>query len=221
MHVLKQTYVIDDAFTEKETNDIEEIMLRQSWSFHRIGRQKVWSKFQDNKKVLDIMVKRSQVLNPSYSFASVISENYKGVENIQSSEAYEKVTVPVVSRLKQHVNINENTVAISRGFLCVPLDEKQINESQGIHVDNDFDNYTLIYYLNDSDGDTFIFEETMHNCPTHPNTVIPIKKNISDFNIHARIPTKKGRMVLFDGARFHCGMQPRNNYRCVINFNLI
>ena len=60
----------------------------------------------------------------------------------------------------------------------------------------------ILYYVNESDGDTFIFDKKM--------------------NILKRIEHKRGRLVRFNGAYFHAGSHPsKNNSRITINFNTL
>ena len=55
-------------------------------------------------------------------------------------------------------------------------------------------------YLNDSDGDTIIFDE--------------------NFKIKKRITPKKNRVVIFDGITYHTGCHPcKNDKRIVLNVN--
>ena len=70
--------------------------------------------------------------------------------------------------------------------------------------------FTAIYYLNDSDGDTIIFNE---------KTMDPFL-NGEELSIKKRINNKKGRFVMFNQDYLHAGMLPINSdYRVVINFN--
>ena len=70
------------------------------------------------------------------------------------------------------------------------------------HLDLKEKHSALLYYVNDSDGDTIIYED--------------VKKN----KIKKTVKPKQGRMVIFDGSYWHTGSQPRNNIRCIINTDI-
>ena len=74
------------------------------------------------------------------------------------------------------------------------------------HIDIPDANFkSLLYYVSDSDGDTFIFNETY----TH-------KK---DLTVRKRVSPKKGKAVLFDSNIWHASSNPRANAnRVVLNF---
>ena len=65
---------------------------------------------------------------------------------------------------------------------------------------------SAIYYINDSTGDTLIFNQRFgQNAP---------------LTIKTRVTPKKGRLLIFDGALLHAGNTPRTNApRLNINFN--
>ena len=71
---------------------------------------------------------------------------------------------------------------------------------QPIHNDTHLTGFkSLIYYVNDSDGDTIFFNDNL--------------KEIK------RVNPKKGKAVLFDSNILHCGSNPINTLnRVVINF---
>lgn len=71
---------------------------------------------------------------------------------------------------------------------------------------------TLLYYVNDSDGDTFIFNECMNP---------PDWKKPETLTIKQRVTPKKGTAILFDSNRLHASSPPRNTKRrSVINIVL-
>jgi hypothetical protein len=76
------------------------------------------------------------------------------------------------------------------------------------HVDLPKPHYALIYYVNDSDGDTLILDKTY---PDWENAAV----------VHAVTP-KKGRAILFDGRHYHCGTSPANHdARIVLNYDFV
>jgi len=74
------------------------------------------------------------------------------------------------------------------------------------HVDMPVPHWVLIYYVNDSDGDTVILDKTY-----------PDRENASV--LHSISP-KKGRAILFDGRHYHCGTCPsEHDTRIVFNYD--
>jgi hypothetical protein len=68
------------------------------------------------------------------------------------------------------------------------------------HRDREDEHTVAIYYVNDSDGDTTIFDDTG--------------------NIIKTVSPKRGRFLVFNGKYFHAGRHPAvSNKRIVINFN--
>ena len=83
------------------------------------------------------------------------------------------------------------------------------------HVDNNFTNsYSAIYFVNDSDGDTVIFNEKYtKDTKARPECALTVKR---------RVTPKKNRFVLFDGQYYHASTNPRDSEkRIVINYNMI
>ncbi len=87
------------------------------------------------------------------------------------------------------------------------------------HIDSFFPHWNAIYYVNDSDGDTVIFNETNETYDSGQEDILKIKHG--EFTIKQRITPKRGRLVAFPGKYYHSSSPVRNNrYRCVINMNL-
>lgn len=82
------------------------------------------------------------------------------------------------------------------------------------HVDLYFPHMVMLYYVNDSDGDTVIYKEKHSG-----NGKMSFPESLTE---KKRISPKRGRVVIFDGLYYHTSSSPRKNpYRCVINFDLV
>jgi len=82
-----------------------------------------------------------------------------------------------------------------------------LNHHNTAHTDTDYENaHSLIYYLNDSDGDTFIFNEVGNEIPDR-------------LTIAERVTPKAGRAVFFKSQQYHASSPPILSFkRMVINF---
>lgn len=66
---------------------------------------------------------------------------------------------------------------------------------------------SMVYYVNDSDGDTFLFNEFQNS------------NKVSSVSLKQRVTPRKGRAVIFDSNRFHASSNPiLTPARFVINF---
>jgi len=76
--------------------------------------------------------------------------------------------------------------------------QTNIEEPNNWHIDYPTKHYTMLYYINNCDGDTYL------------------KNNES----YTRISPKAGRVLLFDGPTLHASSNPVSSpYRFVITFN--
>lgn len=76
------------------------------------------------------------------------------------------------------------------------------------HVDVPQPHWAMIYYVNDSDGDTVFLDKQ------HPDW--------QGAAFAGRVSPKRGQAVLFDGRHYHCGTRPsHHDVRVVLNFNFV
>jgi hypothetical protein len=74
------------------------------------------------------------------------------------------------------------------------------------HQDSANDCYSIVYYCNDSDGDTFLFNEYCDG--NKPESL----------SVYQRVSPVKNRAVIFDSNRYHAGSYPRmSDNRVVLN----
>lgn len=150
-----------------------------------------------------------------YDTTTFISEKTKEiVENNSSIKEYFVLSHTTFDERGAVSTFNDNCEVILKQVVKTPYKLLRIKcnlstkiESFKSHEYNiphtDFDNLhskTGIYYVNDSDGDTFFFN--------NEGTVIQ------------RVTPKKNRFVLFDSNTIHAGSHPaKSNKRLTINYN--
>ena len=101
--------------------------------------------------------------------------------------------------LCNHVGIKPKPFRI-KSNLCPIIKSDNTKEHQVPHVDFMDNHMTALFYLNDSDGPTYFFD--------------------NEYNVTKTVEPKQGRFNLFDGEVFHAGSHPNNStFRIVTNFN--
>jgi hypothetical protein len=87
------------------------------------------------------------------------------------------------------------------------------------HVDFYLPHYNALYYVNDSDGDTFLFNETYDD--------VSLERSVEyardgKFTIAGQASPKRGRMIGFDGKHYHASMHPKlSPHRIAIAFSFV
>ncbi len=80
----------------------------------------------------------------------------------------------------------------------------------GPHPDHPIPNtLTMVYYLNDSDGDTFIFEEDYLENQN-------FEDNLDKLKLEQRITPKANTAIIFPATKLHSSSPPRETYRRVV-----
>jgi hypothetical protein len=79
------------------------------------------------------------------------------------------------------------------------------------HIDYNFNHLVLLYYINDSDGDTRFFNEFFKEFPGPIN-----------FTVQQTIRPMANRLVVFDGLQYHTASNPiESDRRVIFNLNLL
>jgi hypothetical protein len=158
------------------------------------------------------------------------------------STAYNQLDVPSrpydqswVSMIYNYDTIMNSLMTLTQSILVKALYEQNMSISKLIriraglttrtphpiihapHVDWDTPHMTALYYVNDSDGDTVLYEEKKDN--THTESSYQWSKD-KKFTIDQTVSPKADRMVIFDGLTYHSSTSCcQNDHRIVINFN--
>ena len=128
------------------------------------------------------------------SFGHMAIDEFHHVSSIASI-----FEIPIVI-ISEAFELDRKKLFRERFGLYMPLSNAQLHNNP--HVDLDEKPHTVVlYYVNDSDGDTFFFDENM--------------------NIEKRITPKKGKAVMFDGSIFHASSMPSKKPRITLNLNYL
>lgn len=185
--------IIDDLIPPSYQDQIEILFSDQRMN---------WNYRDQTSGVGDAVDRHNQLIKENAQFVHEIFSHDSGAQ----SSAFEqlkpvlffvedkmKCNIKGLSRIKANLLIKDTT---SKGFYHPP------------HVDNanTKDCYILLYYINDSDGPTIIFDKDV----TQGHT------NLSEL---VRVEPKKGRGVLLKSSQFHASSNPvENDTRLVINY---
>jgi len=189
-----ETVVVDNLITEKDQVHLHDmIMYHSQWKFLK-----------------DVSGNENQPY-PSHGFVYII--NHPEKESTSDSEMRYVIHNMFKDRFDKFVP-EYKQIYYNRIFLQLPLAPQFKKEHNGVHVDlpPHLPHVACVYYCNDSDGDTIIYEQTINDTPGGSQGV--------QLKEHKRVTPKRGRAVFFDGSRYHCSSQPTRNYRTIINFDL-
>jgi hypothetical protein len=140
------------------------------------------------------------------------SANVKKIENSFNYSWYHslfvngKITSPFFKIFEKDIfnilkkfNLEHSNLVRVRFGKTVSIGKKYIND---LHVDQKEKHKTILYYVNNSDGDTYFYKND-------GKTII------------SKITPEQNKAVLFNGLTFHASSKPvKNMYRIVLNINI-
>lgn len=174
--------VYDDLYSDDYTNYLEDIILKRSIvPFYPVSN-----------------VTNTNLPNPSPGF-SMRFHTETNTQLASQNTVFKYEFFKILYSLSDKLNFNISQILEGRSFIHLPSPNPGLDN---IHTDLDLNHLVCLYYVNNSDGDTVLFEEDK-------------KTEIK------RVTPKKGRVVFFDGSIPHCSSRPSLNPRAVINFDFI
>jgi hypothetical protein len=134
---------------------------------------------------------KSNTFNYSWYHALILN----GKINSSFYQIFEKSILNIINKF----NLNNKIITRIRIGKTMSIGKKYINN---LHIDQKENHQTILYYLNNSDGNTYFYKKD--------------KKTIDK-----QITPEQNKAVLFDGLTYHASSKPvKNMYRIVLNINL-
>jgi len=137
-------------------------------------------------------------------------------EDAQAVSPFFNFLYPLVLSIQDNVDIPMKH-SIERMRLNMSLRYKGSTRDHHLpHIDSLYEHWNAIYYVNDSDGDTVIFEETNE---TFDSNDLDYIENHTFTPLH-RVTPKKGKLLVFNGKYYHASsFCQQSRHRIVLNMN--
>ena len=155
------------------------------------------------------------------SWSHIVYQN----EQIVGSHWHMLELALMIAAEKANINVNK----IIRIRLGLILSNETSQHTHGAHADLVYPHTTALFYLNDSDGDTILYNEMYDvNYQTNNNFIEDKSKKYYDtvlngeVTVDTTITPEENKFVFFNGLKYHSSSTPlKNNYRIVVNYNFI
>lgn len=174
--------VKDNIIGDKYSQHLFDAMCRLKWNF-----------------VPDISFGQAQENNPGFSSTMYLHEDFNNVEKKTIVAPEYNLFAPVILEASDQFGKKFGLDAVFRSRARLTLNEPKIKIGNR-HVDYQTPHWVLIYYVNSTDGDTFLFDQ---------------KGKVIE-----KVSPRRGRCVLFDGSIQHAASNSTASPRIIINNNI-
>lgn len=195
--------IIDNAVSIFFSDEIEKLLLEKDFS---------WYYRDDITYPNSALEKINQLHNKRSGFGNLMYDVNGGIGNFYS------FFTPILLQGLEKTNLHLTQITQVRSFLSLPLAITGSRVDKP-HIDNPRPHMVGLYYVNDSDGDTVIFQESYNYMFDNFNDLK--KFDVDNMPVLKSVTPKKGRLVIFNGKQYHASTQPTIGPRCIINFNFI
>jgi hypothetical protein len=193
--------ILDELIEEELQNQIEDAMFDCIWSYS--GDNSLGSK--------TLEMKYRKFLSPlKYDISPVFSSNIKSLQN---KKTYDKV-IPLIQKGCDKINFNIEKIERCVASIHALIRNKPKHDT--IHTNRNIPHLVMLYYVNDCDGDTILYDKTLDDIPFD----VDYPDDYCELNIQHRISPKRGRILFFDGRVYHAPSAPTKSMRCIITLDL-
>lgn len=126
-------------------------------------------------------------------------KHYFVIDKKINSSLHEYI-LPIINNALKKAKFKYKDILQGRSFFQLPLNIKDINQVDTPHIDFNEPHVVVLYYVIDNEAHTIIYK---------------------DKKLFKKVKPKQGRVVVFNGSYWHTAEQPKQNKRCIINYNVI
>ena len=194
-------YIYDDSFlTEHEMYDVQRQIYPLNFLFALNNTRK--------EDVDGIRIVKSPSLD-SKDFTEETVMFYTGHKGTANEKEIKELSTFLLDKFSQKNNFKVDRLFRTRSNITTKRSEHKWAYP---HVDEISRHFVFLYYVNDSDGDTILYNEICDGKTNYENNLTEL----------ARIKPKAGAAIVFDGSRYHSFTNPTvSDFRCVVNMNFM
>lgn len=188
---MKPFEVVDGLFDQEYCEQLEKEFLQQSfkWALSK----SLYTAPAKNTQQYDL-----ENVNEYLLFVHDFHRRLKDETIVESS--YCSLISPILDTIVKYNKLKCLNIYRSKANLQTQYTKNKSEYFNTPHRDLDIKHKVALYYVNDSDGDTILFDN--HN------------------NVMKRVTPKKGRILFFDGDILHTSSHPVNTmYRMCVNID--
>ena len=136
------------------------------------------------------------------------------LENGKVVSPYYKDLLPIMNNSAEYIKKNVVHIEQIRAFLQYPLSEKvyEVDKIDPPHIDIHIPHTVFLYYVCDGDGNTVFYDYVSKSKDDKP-----YMKNLK---VIKELEPIQGRVVIFNGLRWHSPGFPKKNVRSILNFDV-
>tara|TARA_B100000212_G_C27374553_1_gene534130 strand:- start:1043 stop:1690 length:648 start_codon:yes stop_codon:yes gene_type:complete len=203
--------VLDNILTVEEQDELENLVKSETF---REGNNVYWLNDSNDYNNKDGDYK------PHNAIIYIPDENIGQFTGNLKNKAIEKYIKLIGRRVEERLDKRIKHFLRVKINKLSPLPEGEIDVKNDVHLDRDDQHHAMIYYINDSDGDTqFYKKDKKFNFETIKNIIQ--NKEYNKFIESSNVSPKKGRVTIFEGNIPHKGCYPTKTDRYIINFNIL
>lgn len=210
--------VIDDFFPEAMFKIMQEKILGPTWTMCYIESidNPEWINVTDPLAIKSDGFSLSLYDNNNSSHGNIITEEYLQLKPMFMYMLH-KLGYTEENLLRVKCNMTLSIPGITSDQYSIP------------HVDNTVEHKSVVFYVNESDGDTRLFHQRQKPIEWRigPDATEEEKKRYaselirSGFTVEHSVPPKANRLLIFDGLQYHtAGFPVQNRRRVILNMNI-
>jgi hypothetical protein len=189
--------IVENLIPTAYQNHIEHMIKKSSWVWHDETSYNITD--PNHVRAIEIREKNKFITDLGQMTCPILDDGKIYSDNLN-------FFIPLLYLYADKADISITELVRVRANLLFQDKTYPLDHYNFPHVDHG--KYSFLYYVNDSDGDTFLFDEFQKD-------TIPL-----NFNILERISPKKGKGIFFESDRYHASSNPKHtSIRLVLNFN--